>query len=308
MQWVEVKVVCEKFNAEEVPDLIADLFYDLGLQGVVMDDPRLQPDEGWGPEALGPPAHYAVTGYFPADDRFEPNLRHLKQKLHAFETLHHVRTHLALNRIDEQDWAESWKAFFEPLKVSHNIIIKPTWKTVTAARDDIVVDIDPGMAFGTGTHPTTVMCIRLLQKYLKPQDRLLDIGTGSGILMATAAKLGAGSMLGVDKDPLSIRIARENLAVNGIAPQAFQLVQGHLADAVGRTFDIVVANLLTDIIVELLSGAARITRPGGIFICSGIYSGHLSQVLAAGAAFELRLVEALEQEDWSCLAFELPEH
>lgn len=302
MQWTEVKIICDTVADETVLDRIADLFYDLGLHGVVIDDPHLQPDENWGPDAVMPPPHYAVSGYFPQNGEHDSNIDHLQEKLKTIKELHHFPTHLAFKSIDEKDWAESWKAFFKPIKVSHNIYVKPTWEDLASDPEDIVIEVDPGMAFGTGTHPTTVMCLQMLQKHLKPGHSLLDVGTGSGILLVAAAKLGAKTMLGIDSERLATRIAAANLARNGIAPDCVGVIQGHLVEGIGHRFDIIIANLLTEIIVGLLDHVQRVIKPAGIFICSGIYAGHQDRVLESMQARQMHLLETRELENWVCLA------
>ena len=302
MQWVEVKVVCDNRGDEEILELIAGLFYDLGVRGVVIDDPMVQPDEAWAADAVTPAAQYAVTGFFPHNRHYQSAVSRLQEKLNNLERLNEVRTRLLSRIIDEQDWAESWKAFFNPVQVTDSIVVKPTWKALHGSVPDIVIEIDPGMAFGTGTHPTTVMCIRMLQNYLKPQKTVLDVGTGSGILMVAAAKLGAGTVVGVDNDYVATRVAGANLAINRIRTGSYQLIQGHLVEAIGHQFDIVIANLLTGIIIDLLGDIRRVIRVDGIFICSGIYTGHLDQVRKALQAHNLKSIETLEQEEWVCLA------
>ena len=301
MQWTEVKVVCETNAGEITLDLIANLFYDLGLRGVVIDDPHLQPDESWGAEAVKPPQHHAVSGFFPQTGDLDTIIGRLQEKLKTIETGHGIRTHLALRNISEKDWAESWKTFFKPIKVSQNITIKPSWEELTPPTDEIVIDIDPGMAFGTGTHPTTILCIQMLQKFIRPMDSVLDVGTGSGILLVAAAKLGAHPLMGVDSDPLATRIAETNLVRNGVAPESFEIVQGHLVDKIDQQYDIVVANLLTDIIVDLLDTIPQVLTPEGIFISSGIYAGHQDRIIKKMQTCRMRLLEMQEHEDWVCL-------
>lgn len=307
MQWTEVKVVSETNTGENALDLIANLFYDLGLRGVVIEDPHLQPDENWGADAVKPPQHHAVSGFFPQNSDLDTNIGRLQEKLKTIETLHGIRTHLVLRNINEKDWAESWKTFFKPIKVSRNITIKPSWEELTPHADEIIIDIDPGMAFGTGTHPTTIMCIQMLQKCIHPMDSVLDVGTGSGILLVAAARLGAQPLMGVDSDRLATRIAESNLVRNGVAPESFEIVQGHLVEEIDRHYDIVVANLLTDIIVDLLDHIPQVLTPEGLFICAGIYAGHQDRVLKKMQACRMRLLDQQEHEDWICLVSRGPE-
>ena len=307
MQWTEVKVVIERFAGEHILDMIAAVFYDLGLHGVVIDDPHLRPDEKWGPDAVMPPQRHAVSGYFPQNEELDTNIGQLREKLKILERLNGFHSHLIFRDIGESDWAEAWKKFFHPVKVSQNITIKPTWKKLTPPPEEIVIEIDPGMAFGTGTHPTTIMCIRMLQRYLTPMDRLLDVGTGSGILLVAAAKLGVQKMTGIDNDRLAIEIAQSNLILNRVEPECFELVRGHLLDKVDEQFDIVVANLLTDIIIELIDDVRRIIKPGGTLICSGIYADNQDRVLKKLKICRMQLLEQIQLEDWVCLVGRIPQ-
>ena len=170
----------------------------------------------------------------------------------------------------DEDWAHAWKAFFYPERVGRHIVVKPTWRDYTPQPGDKVLEIDPGMAFDTGTHPTTSLCIGLMEKHLRPGGSFLDVGTGSGILMAAAAKLEAGRGLGIDNDPLAVEIAGNNLRLNGADPEKFTVATGDLVSVVTGSYDLVAANILSEVIVRLLDDLPEKTTPGGIVITSGI--------------------------------------
>ena len=158
------------------------------------------------------------------------------------------------------------------------------------------------MAFGTGTHPTTSLCIRLLEARLLPGQRFLDVGTGSGILMIAAGKLGAGPMVGVDRDGVAVAVARENLRKNGIGEGAAVVRSGDLLDGVDRTIDVVTANILSEVILVLLDDIRRVLVPGGILICSGIISGNRDKVTEKMAALGFEILEVREKEGWVAVA------
>jgi len=180
-------------------------------------------------------------------------------------------------------------------------VVKPTWRDYDAQPDELVLEIDPGMAFGTGTHPTTALCLQLLEETIRPGDHILDVGTGSGILLIAAAKLGAGGLTGVDSDPVAVDVAQANLLRNGIADSDFRLYCGNLADPVPEQYDVVAANILADVIIDLLDHLGRILKPGGVFISSGIIETRKNAVTDKMAACGLTLTKALQKQEWVAL-------
>jgi ribosomal protein L11 methyltransferase len=298
MKWVAARVGFEGPEKEVTAELIAARFFDLGLKGVVVEDPDLVPAEGWGSGALKPASEHAVTGYFEDDARTAARCRTLETALRQLAQTRGFRYALTYARVDEADWAEAWKAFFYPEKISPGLVVKPSWRDYEARAGETVIEIDPGMAFGTGTHPTTVMCLRLIEKHLRPGTTFLDVGTGSGILMITAAKLGASSVTGVDNDPTAVGVARDNLSANGIPPQDATVLAGSLVTEVGGCYDLVAANILAEVIVALAPDLPAVLAPGGRVICSGIIRSKQAEVVAALEAVGLDVIECQTQEEW----------
>ncbi len=301
MQWIEAKVTYSDEKDALIVDLIADAFYNLDAKGVVVDDPFLEPEESWAPDAVPRPATPAVTGYLPADDRLESRRHCLEQSLARLAGKHGFTYSIRYQAIDEEDWAESWKAFFWPQKITPRIVVKPTWRDYQPEPEQLIIEIDPGMAFGTGTHPTTALCVQLLEKYLGEGRSVLDVGTGSGILLVAAAKLGAGRMTGIDLDPMAVDVARKNISQNNIAPDAVELICGDLLDKVSRTFDMVAANILAEVIVKLLDDVVRVIRPGGLFICSGIIQAFQMGVAEKMAACGFDILDTRKEGEWVAL-------
>ena len=302
MKWIEVKIVFDYPDKDLAVDLISDVFYDFGLQGVVVEDPRIEPEEGWPEDAVGRPDHHTVTGYLPDDNRIEQRCKILEEKLLQFKVKPGLVYRMSYKELDEEDWAHSWKAFFWPQKIGRNMVVKPTWRDYRADTGEVVIELDPGMAFGTGTHPTTTMCIALIENYLEKGDLFLDIGTGSGILMIAAAKLAAGKICGVDNDQTAVHIAVENLRRNGVDAQRFFVNCANLAEGIKETYDIVAANILSHVILDLLEDIRRVLKSGGIFICSGIVDKNEKQVATAMRKIGFEILEISSQDEWVAIA------
>ncbi len=306
MQYIEARVTFDHPDAGLAADLVAGVFFDFDLQGVVVEDPGMEPVEEWAEDAVARSSSHAVIGYLPGDERLDRRRAQLEDEIARMGNHLGLVYRISYRQVDEQDWAESWKAFFWPQKIGVRIVVKPSWRDYDARPDDIVIEIDPGMAFGTGTHPTTSLCVRLIEAGLKPGDSFLDIGTGSGILMVAAGKLGAGRMCGVDRDELAVRIASENLGRNGIDAERFDLVQGSLAAPFQGRFDVVAANILTHVVLELLDDVPRVLQPGGVFICSGIIAENQDLVVGRMTAMDFEVLDVRLQEGWVAIAGRAP--
>jgi ribosomal protein L11 methyltransferase len=302
MKWIEATVIFDDKDRQLAPELISDIFYEMGLQGVVIETTDIEPTGEWADETLKPADHNSVTGYFPKNDYAEQRCRELEKELARLKAENSIAAQIRWHELDEEDWAESWKAYFHPQKISKHMVVKPTWREYEPAGDEIILEIDPGMAFGTGTHATTSLCIRMMEDYLKPGDTFLDVGTGSGILMIAAAKLGACKLCGTDSDEVAVEVARQNLLLNSIAPEEFTLITGNLTDSVNERFDLVTANILSEVILVLLDDVKRVMKNGAVFICSGIIQNNKNEVLQKmeSAGFEISDVQT--EEEWVAIA------
>ena len=186
-----------------------------------------------------------------------------------------------------------------------NIGVKPGWRESESDFRDIVFKIDSGPAFGTGTHPTTCLCIDMIEKYLNPGDSFLDVGTGSGILMIAAAKLGAGNMFGIDKSQVAVEAAQKNILLNNLDPTRFAVKTGNLLEGIEGRFEVVAANILPEIIIKLLDNIQGVLKENGIFICSGLIEGNTHRVLNKMKTLGFELLETLEKERWISIAARL---
>ena len=195
----------------------------------------------------------------------------------------------------EQDWTESWKAAFKPFRLGEHMLMKPSWEDVETRPGDHVIEIDPGMAFGTGTHETTGMCVKLVEKYVKPGQRVIDIGTGTGILAIAAAHMGANPVLATDLDAVAVRVAAENVKINGFEG-VIDVRCGDLLDVVEESGDVVIANIIADVIVNLAKPVRERIVDGGLFICSGI------SVLKALKDADFEVLDDLNEGEWCAMA------
>ncbi len=302
MEWMAAKVTFSGDDAALSAELIAAVFQELGITGVVVDDPDLEPAEGWGDDAVARPDQPAVTGYLPVDARLAKRRRELERALTDLAERRPLTYAVDYQTVDQEDWAESWKEFFYPEAITPTMVVKPTWRDYTAAPGQQVIEIDPGMAFGTGTHPTTALCVQMLESYVRPGHAVLDVGTGSGILLIAAAKLGAARLTGVDLDPVAVTVAAANLRQNRIDADRWELHDGDLTESVSGAYNVVVANILADVILDLLDRVTPLVAPGGYFICSGIIEAYRDKVARKMTACGFRVEKILSRGDWVALA------
>lgn len=293
--WCEIEV---KVPAE-YGEVVAEFFQEEGAGGVVFDDPgileerQFQDDEYLGKE-FAIPQHFGVRSYLPVDDRLGDRLTRIKRRL--FDALG-LTVEFGLKQVKEEDWAEAWKRYFKPERIG-KIVIKPSWEDYTPDGNETVIELDPGMAFGTGTHPTTRLCLQLLQDQISPQTVMLDVGTGSGILALAGAKLGAQKVCAMDIDPVAVRVAVENIRRNRLE-KIIEVYEGNLLDRpLDSKFNLVVANIITNAIVELVPQLEKVLMPGGTFIASGIIAERLPEVMECLTKQGFVDVKQIFEEGW----------
>lgn len=238
-------------------------------------------------------ASVVVKGYLPADGDLARRRRALRRHLAALT----VPSPLRSRWLSEEDWAHAWKEFFPVLRVSPRLVVCPTWRSYRPRGGEAVVRLDPGMAFGTGQHPTTLMCLRALDELLRLGMDVLDLGTGSGILALAAARLGATSVLALDIDPQAAAVARENVRLNGL-DAVVQVEERALNQALRAAFDLAMANISAAVIVEMAPALAEVLRPGGALIVAGFSAESAERVSSALACTGLVVERALADGDW----------
>lgn len=305
MEWIEISVLCDGEAAEAVAELFNRFNSRPGeaQSGAVI--------EVGGFDAYGELAEPVVTvrTYLPADDA--QRRRQIEQGLWFLGRLYPIPDPV-IRTLAEEDWANAWRQHYQPTRVGQRLLIVPSWQADElgdaaldeAGRPLLPVILDPGMAFGTGLHPSTRLCMRALEQHLRPGEHVLDVGCGSGVLSITAARLGAGAILATDIDPIAVAATVENCQRNGV--EALVTVrEGSLPERAGQPagWPVIVANILADVIVQLLvDGMARLLAGDGRLIVSGIIEPRAGDVEAALDRAGLRIVQRLSEGDWVALA------
>lgn len=208
---------------------------------------------------------------------------------------------VVVNEANDDEWKDKWKEYFKPAKITDKLVVKPTWEEYEAKEGELVIEIDPGMAFGTGTHETTSLCLELIEKYIKEGDTLLDVGCGSGILAIAAGLLGASDVLGIEIDPVAVEIGNENVALNNLSDK-IKVIYGDLTKGVDYKADIVAANLMADLVKMLSPSVPAHLREGGIYISSGILAVLAEEVSAVIEESGFDIVEIMVKGEWCAIA------
>jgi ribosomal protein L11 methyltransferase len=294
MNWIEIKLSVDGEAAEAV----AELLQRYGYQGVAVEREGIMPD-CWSDDELPPAERLTVRAYIPDDERVPEAKTQLESALGHMQLMYPMPTP-EYTTVDDEDWAEAWKAHYQPVRLGRNILIRPIWIELETQPDDIEIALDPGMAFGTGTHPTTQLCLAALEDLVQPAALALDLGCGSGILSIAAAKLGAKSILALDNDPIAVTATTENARQNGVADKIVAQV-GSLENIISsaRRFDIIAVNILARIIIEMCGEKlGQTVRPGGLAIFSGIIEDQADDVETALRQTGLEPYTRRRQGDW----------
>lgn len=316
MRWHEITVLATESSQEMVTHYLTEL----GAGGVSVEEAWSEdkPRNTTYGEVYDTPLNdirpgYAVfKAYFSEETKMEPIAIELKALLEGLPEFGFDAGEftIEIGDVHEDDWADAWKQYFKPIAITERLTIKPTWEEYTPSEGELIIEIDPGMAFGTGAHATTALCLKALDHAIKGGEQIIDVGTGSGVLAIGAMKLGASKVLALDLDPVAVKCAQENIELNGYEND----VEVRLSDllgvlnesestataAVGVTppVDLVVANILAEIILLFIGDVMEVLKPGGIYITSGIYKNKEMIVEAGLLAAGFEIIDVLRQEEW----------
>ena len=305
MEWIELTIHTTTAGA----DLVSEALMQEGATGTMVEDRADIPDPTkpngiW--EIIDPklieamPEDVLVHAWFEPDASFADKLQALRLRmteLKSSASLDMGTLDIGTANVHDEDWSEVWKKSYKPFRAGHHLVVKPTWELYDAQPGDKVIEIDPGMAFGSGTHETTGMCMELLEDALKGGERVIDVGTGSGILAIGAALLGAREVTAIDIDPMAVKVARENIVHNGLQDKITAL-EGNLLDHLDVTCELCVANIIADVICMFAAPLNDHIVPGGLFICSGIIKEREQDVVDALTAADYTILDIRRKGEW----------
>lgn len=305
MEWAEVSYR----TSHEAVDAVSAVFEEVGASGTVIEDPALINEyihSGlWDYTDIPEQKETSVVtvkAYLAADGALDEKLASLRAGLDAIAS-RGVDTRPAeffIARVQDEDWANSWKKYFHTDKVGERVVIQPSWEEYEPQAGEVVLRLDPGAAFGTGTHPTTAMCLRAMEKLVKPGMTVFDVGTGSGVLSIAAAKLGAKSVQAVDYDATAVRVARENIEANGVA-KIVETAESDLFSAIPGKAGLVTANLIADLVIRLLPELDAHLDRGGALLASGIIESRAQEVREAADMAGFFVAEDYEEKEWHAM-------
>lgn len=299
--WTEVKIIVDADDVDKAGDIASMVV----PYGIYIEDYRTLEQEAWeiahidliDEDLLKKDRSKAIVHVYISP---EENPAEAVAFLSERYTAEGIENEIVLNECRNEDWENNWKQYFHPIPVGEKLLIRPTWEDEYEACGRAVLNIEPGLAFGTGTHETTRLCLETLEKHIKPGVTVLDIGCGSGILSIAALLLGAEKAVGVDIDALAVKTARENGEVNNLKEPEYTILQGNLTDKVEGKFDVVVANIVADVIIMFCKDVARYLKDGGVFITSGIIDTREQDVLNAFEEYGFSVKARHTDGGWVC--------
>lgn len=312
MKWTEVKVR----TTSEAVEAVSNILIEAGASGVAIEDyldvKNYQEDKlsEWLDlsdfENMEEGA--SVMAYFPETTFLPEIMPTIKQRINQLPEfgLEIGANEITISEVAESDWATAWKQYYHPVRVTRFLTIVPSWENYIPEFDDEkIIELDPGMAFGTGTHPTTRLSLQALETFLRGGETVLDVGTGSGVLSIASKHLGAKSVFAYDLDEVAVAAAKENIDLNPVA-QDVHVSANDLLQNVNQAADVVVANILADIILRLIEDAWRVLHKGGLFIVSGIIEDKKGEVLEGMFSQGFELLQTFQEKDWVAMVFRKP--
>ncbi|UOQ93786.1 50S ribosomal protein L11 methyltransferase [Halobacillus shinanisalinarum] len=312
MKWSEICI----HTTNEAIEPVSNILHESGASGVVIEDPQdmIKEVTGLGEVYELNPEDYPEEGvyvkaYLPVNSFLSETVDAVKQSVNHLKEfdIEIGRNEVTLTEIQEEDWATAWKKYYKPVKISERITIIPTWEDYTPVQsDELIIEMDPGMAFGTGTHPTTVLSLQALERYLAPGDVVLDVGSGSGVLSVASVLLGSAQVHAFDLDEIAVKSTMDNAQLNQVADKVTS-TKNNLMQGVTVEADLIVSNILAEIIIQFVDDAYSQLKPNGYFLTSGIIEGkkHLVKSRLEQAGFEI--IETNRMEDWISIIARKPE-
>lgn len=322
MKWYEITIV----TTEVATEMISNFLHENGAGGVSIEEsenmnkPRNTTYGVWYDRPLNdiPEGVAIIKGYFNEETNMDELIVNIKPRVEQLREfgIDPGQVEYSYVEVDDENWATAWKDYFHPIRITDRITIKPTWEAYDATEDELIIELDPGMAFGTGTHPTTSLCLKTLEQVIKGGEDMIDVGTGSGVLAIGAVKLGVKQVLALDLDPVAVSSATENVALNQLDKQIevalsdlLGVLQGNaeLKPNVQPPVDLVVANILAEIILLFIDDVYAALKPGGLYIASGIWKNKEEVVEQGLLASGFEIVEKNRDEDWLAFVARKPE-
>lgn len=303
MKWIKVRVDYFSDNLEETKAKLVNMFNEIGINQVEVVDYFSENELDYNANFSNKNDVWSIIGYV-VDNRFaNTKLNIIFNNLKEFmENENEFMYEIFTAKCNDEDWQDEWKKYFHTVNITDNIVIKPSWDEYEPSDNEIVVEIDPGLAFGTGTHETTSLCVEFLEKYAQNKKKLLDIGCGSGILMLIGKKLGVEKVVGIDIDEKVNDVVLENFSKNGINYN-FQVIIGNLVDDVNEKYDLVVSNILVDVLEKLLEDIEKILEKDATVIFSGILNEKEEAFLKKAKNYNLKQIDRKEKNNWVSLVF-----
>ena len=303
MNWIKVKVDYVSDNLEETKVKLINMFDEIGIKQIEVIDYFSENKLDYNANFSIKNDVWSIIGYV-VDNRFaNTKLNIIFNNLKEFqnentEFMYEIYT----AKCSDEDWQDEWKKYFHTVNITDNIVIKPSWDEYEPESNEIVIEIDPGLAFGTGTHETTSLCVEFLEKYARGKEKLLDIGCGSGILMLIGKKLGVKKVVGIDIDEKVRDVVLENFSKNGINDD-FEVIIGNLVDDVNEKYDLIVSNILVDVLEKLLEDIEKTLEKGATVIFSGILNEKEEAFMKKAGNYNLKQIDRKEKNNWVSLVF-----
>lgn len=304
LKWSEISI----HTTNEAVEPISNILHEAGASGVVIEDPLelvKEREDQFGEIYQLNPQDYPEEGvivkaYLPVNSFLGETVDEIKEAVNNL-ILFNIdigKNSVSVSEVNEEEWATAWKKYYHPVKISERFTVVPTWEEYTpVSSDELIIELDPGMAFGTGTHPTTVMSIQGLERFVKSDDVVIDVGTGSGVLSIASAMLGAKKVTALDLDEVAVESAKMNIKLNKVHP-VVDVFQNNLLEGIQEKADVIVANILAEVIVRFTDAAAQCLKPGGYFITAGIIQQKKDEVKESIESAGFQIEETVQMEDW----------